>query len=136
VVKKTGHNGIFPDVDEDRVVWKFRFEYQFNRSEPPWWQRIDEVAPRSAPVINTADHNQEWQLTPHGPTMSYQSAEDVKRIDDLSTNAETAGKLREQLYKCQTCNGISSVPYLHGGLCLNETCKEWDRWIRGISKSF
>ena len=136
MAKNVSNNGRILDVDGDQVIWKFRFEYQFNRSEPPWWQRIDEVNPRPAPVTNTVDPTQEWQLTPSGPTISFQSAEERKRLNGLSANAATDDDLMMKLHECETCGGISSCPYSHRMQCLDETCKEWDVCINDISKSF
>ena len=131
IAKKVDTDDRIFDVDNDRVVWKFRFEYQFNRSEPPWWQRIDEVNPRSAPVITTSDANKEWQMTPYGPTTSYQSVDQFKREQALSTNGEMKVAQR---HWCKTCDGVSSRPYLGRFLCLNETCKEWEVCIECISE--
>jgi hypothetical protein len=135
VAKKGSDNDRILDVDGDRVVWKFRFEYQFNRSEPPWWQRIDEVNPRPAPVTNTVDSTSEWQMTGSGPTTTFQSAEERKQPNGLSTSTATEDDLMMKIHECETCNGLSSCPYSHRMQCLDETCKEWDVCINDISKS-
>lgn len=134
MAKELSNNDRILDVDGDRVVWKFRFEYQFNRSEPPWWQRIDEVNPRPAPVTNTVDSTSEWQMTASGPTTTFQSAEERKRLNGLSTSAATEEDLLMKIHECETCDGLSSCPYSHRMQCLDETCKEWDVCINDISE--
>lgn len=130
----TRRSGGAVDVDLDRVVWKFRFEYQFDRSEAPWWRDMNDVGPRPAPVLNADNDPRGWPLTSSGPTVTYTSSDDIKRIDN---DSETAGREAggdAKVYECQACKGRSSRPYSGRALCLNEACKEWDIVVDALSK--
>jgi hypothetical protein len=123
------------DVDTDRVVWKFRFEYQFHKPDDPWWQSTSELSPRPAPTTNHKDPIQEWQFTPYGPTVTFMSDEEYLEIDRGPGTDEGKADVKAQTFKCQTCKGRSVRPYALMVFCLNEECPKWDDIAYNISMS-
>ena len=123
------------EVDDDRVVWKFRLEYRCKTMEPPWWQRITEPNPRPCPVIESKEPSQEWKVTSNGPRTTFISAQEKEQMDRGPETEDGIADRLERTKTCHLCHGISTRPYSLVSICLNEECVGWNRISFQISES-
>ena len=114
------------EVDEERVVWKFRFEFcpDHESTNTRWWQSRNEPSPPPLPVsVTSTVEKPQWRLSPGSRAfVSYIPA-------DQSTNIDN----QRDIYKCAKCSGVSARPYANIAWCLNEECEGWSDALNQMS---
>lgn len=122
------------EIDKDRVVWRFRFEYCSAGQDSPWWEPASKTEYEAlCPYVATNESARSWFLSAdHGsPTMSV-----VRKQDEV--NGDTHGAMKD----CRSC-GYSSCAVFRNDtdsssnttLCLNESCDTWNHTAEYFSTS-
>lgn len=125
------------EVDTNRVVWKFRFEFT-GASQPrtvAWWQPYDEEDPKNLPTPLATQKDARWDLwSAHGQASVSYTPPPLSQHENRGPDTE-AGRadLEGKTWRCSTCNGISTRPYARLAYCINEACERWTDVAEHIS---
>lgn len=125
------------EIDPDRVIWRFRFEYCRTPTQSmPWWQSLTRAYQQpSCQYIGVDEGQRSWPLIDaegSATTTVTKSTLPVPTAEDgVLPQTSSRG------YDCPACSFHTSKVYrnLAPDMCLNETCPTWTKtaeWFREL----